>query len=180
MIVIATPAKEKVSAEFTMDLVDMIQYGESDVKFITSLGTMLPNQRTDLVHAAQGLGATHILFIDSDMRFPANALTYLRDKEIIGANYKQRRADKWSASISSKGKRGVEEVDYIGFGFCLIAMSVFEHIEEPWFAFPWDTENRRFVSDDVFLCEKARQTGIETWVDHDLSQKVRHIGTKEF
>lgn len=163
-----------------MDLVDMIQQTGADMKFITSLGTMLPNQRTDLVHAAQKLGASHILFIDSDMRFPANAMTYFRDREIFGANYKQRRADKWSASVSSKGKKGIEKVDYVGFGLCLIAMDVFERIEEPWFAFPWEPEKRRFVSDDVFFCEKARQAGIKTWVDHDLSQRVRHVGTKEF
>jgi predicted O-methyltransferase YrrM len=127
-------------------------------------------------------GASHIMFIDSDMMFPKTALKQLltRDKDIIGANYIQRvRQDQWSAqirgeSVISTEQNGVQEVDSIGMGVCLIKTEVFKTIPQPWFNTPF--ENNQYMGEDNFFCRLAQEHGYKIYVDHDLSQQVRHIG----
>jgi len=55
---------------------------------MTSQGSMLVQQRHSLVERALRQNPTHILFIDSDMEFPADTLNRLlaADKDIVGAN----------------------------------------------------------------------------------------------
>lgn len=182
MIVIATPSRDKVEATFTYDLVQLIQ-NTKDVVFAVSLGTYLQNLRTSLVKQAVLSGATHILFIDSDMRFPNDTVERLlkHNKDIVGANCRQRTQNEWTARkddkfISSDNKTGLEEVDTLGFGVTLIKLDVFG--EQPWFAMPFHEE--KFIGEDVFFSHYAKEKGFKIWIDHDLSQEIKHTGIKEF
>lgn len=178
MIAILTPARDMVQATFAYDLAQLIKKNP-DTEFSIQLGTFLVSQRTDLVEWALGTLASHVLFIDSDMRFPPDAIERLlrHDKDIIGANCRHRRADKWTIGKSSAGKKGIEQVEGIGFGVTLIKTSVFG-MPKPWFATPYDGD--QLISDDIFFCYKAKEAGFKIWVDHDLSQEVKHTGQKEF
>lgn len=177
MILIATPTKETVNAGFSYDLVQLIK-NNPDAYYSISQGTLLCNQRTDLVKAAIKSHLSHVLFIDSDMRFPADTIQRLMKHrlDIVAANCVHRGSQKTTGDIESKGKTGIEEIEKIGFGVTLIRTEVFLKIPEPWFATPYDGE--RFVGEDVFFCHKVRESGIKIFVDHDLSLEVKHEGLK--
>jgi hypothetical protein len=183
MIVIASLTKEYFNSGFTFDLVNLIRK-EPDTLFLVAEGTLLCNQRTDLVKNFLKTDATHILFIDSDMRFPDTVLRALLSakKDIIGANCLQRKKRIPTAvineePITSTNQTGLQEVDSLGFGVILIDRVVFETIPEVWFATPYDGE--KFVGEDRYFCHIAKQRGFQIWIDHDLSQAVGHCGIVE-
>lgn len=177
MIIICTPAKDTVHAGFTFDLVQLIQK-TPDTYFAVSLGSLLPNQRTELVRKVFDAHASHILFIDNDMRFPPDTAQRLlsHKKDIVGINCPQTRANKLALKTSKK--KGLEKVKVIGFGVTLIRTEVFLKVQEPWFATPYD--GMRFVGEDLFFSRKAREAGYTIYVDHDLSKEIRHCGTYEY
>lgn len=178
MILIATPTKETVNAGFAYDLAQLLGR-EKSVKFAISQGTLLCNQRTELVKKMLDAHLfSHILFIDSDMRFPEDTVERLlaHKLDIVGANCVHRGSNKTNTGIKSKGKKGLEEVDHIGFGVILISMKAFSSIPEPWFATPYD--GQKFIGEDIFFCHKAKKQGLKLWVDHDLSLQVKHEGLK--
>lgn len=189
MIVLATPTRDTVTAGFTADLVKLIRrHAATDditLHWAALIGIYIANLRQYGVTLAQGMGASHILFVDSDMRFPADTLDRLvaADKDIVAANYVQRTAPQWWTSrfdgewISSVGRTGLQEVEAVGFGVILIRLSVFDALARPWFDTPYDGQNH--VGEDLYFCQQARNAGFSVWIDHDLSQQVRHQGTVE-
>ena len=154
----------------------------ADAFFVVCEGSMLCNQRARLVDAALAGGADALLFIDSDMRFPADTIERLasRGKPVVGANCVQRSG---RGTTAQRGgglvalKRGVEQVDFIGFGVTLIQTSVLQALPRPHFAMPFDGE--KCIGEDIFFCRLARENGFTVWADHDLGRLVRHIGTIE-
>lgn len=178
MTIICTPTRDAIQAGTVFDLIQLVKKSPQ-AYFSVSQGTILPAQRTGLVKEAIERHFGHILFIDSDMRFPEDLLERLRahGKDIVGVNYRQRNADKWAAGISSEDKKGLEEVDALGFGAILIRTEVFIAVEAPWFANPYDGQG--FVGEDVFFCRKVKEAGYQIFVDHDLSQDIKHIASKE-
>lgn len=180
MIVIATPTRDAVNATFAYNLVQLIKK-TPDAQFIVSKGTLLCNQRTDLVKTVISMHATHILFIDSDMTFPPDTAERLLAHKlpIVGANCMQRGAGVTTAQrngkfVRSKGKKGLSEVDKLGFGVTLIDMMVFLKMPVPWFATPYD--GMKFVGEDIFFCHKAKENGFKIYIDHDLSLEIGHEG----
>jgi hypothetical protein len=185
VIVLATPTRDSVTAGFAADLAKLYRH-RPDVKFGAALGIYIANLRQYAVRAAQQMGASHILFIDSDMRFPEDTLDRLQaaNVDIIGANCVQRTMPEWwvsrvdGASVSSVGRTGKQTVDSTGFGVMLIKLSVFDTLSRPWFATPFDGENH--IGEDLYFCQQARLAGFSVWIDHDLSQAVRHQGAVEY
>jgi hypothetical protein len=179
VILVATPTRGEVLAGFTADLVQLIK-ADPKVDWLVATGTYLPNLRTALVGAAKAY--SHILFIDSDMRFPPDTPERLlkHDLDIVGANCPQRTQKGTTAFIGQKqvpslGKSGLQKVDSLGMGVTLIKTSVFDKIPAPWFATPYD--GNKFVGEDVFFCHKAREHGFNIWIDHELSLEIKHTGT---
>lgn len=186
-ILIGTPARDSVLATFTFDLVNLLEHQKTkNVKWSTAQGTILPNLRAELAKTSINFGYSHLLFIDSDMRFPVDTLDKLlaHDLDIVGVNCKQRTQDEWTARkdgmfISPEGKTGIEEVDTIGMGVTLIKTEVFKKMPVPWFATPFDGKEMKHVGEDVYFCEMARHSGFKTYVDHDLAYFVKHTGVVE-
>jgi len=185
VIVVATPTRGEVLATFTSDLIQLLKYSP-EAQWATCVGSYIPNNRIALVN--QAIGASHILFIDSDMRFPPDTLERLlkHKKDIVGANCRQRTQDQWTATKNGKfvsSSKGLEEVDTLGFGVTLIDMNVFtgklRKLPEPWFAMPYHTQDKKLVGEDVYFCTVAKENGFKIWVDHDLSQEVKHTGSVE-
>jgi len=186
LIIIATPTRDSVQATFAYDLAQLIKHSP-EAEFMVALGTWIQNNRTNLVRESLKMGASHILFIDSDMRFPKDTLERLlkHDKDIIGANCRQRTKDEWTATIdqkfiSSTDRTGLQIVNTLGFGVTLIKKIVFKDIPEPWFQMPYDTKEKKFVGEDSYFSVVAGEQSFDIWIDHDLSQEVRHTGSVEF
>lgn len=177
----------------TMVGATMASRKDIDLRLSHVQGSIIHTARRDLVRMALGGDCTHILFLDSDMRFPRNTLVRLlaHGVPVVGANYPTRRhppkpvtfrSDKTDKErvYTELDSTGLEEVDSTGFGVMLIDMDVFRNMSEPWFSFEWRTP-QHMIGEDVFFSRKARaELGVQTLIDHDLSLRVKHIGTFEY
>ena len=206
---VCVPARDEVHTGFAFDFARMVGHDvkhrckddTNGLKLYTMAGTLIFDQREGLVKAALSEGCTHVLFIDSDMRFPPDIISILLSRElpIVGVNAVTRRKPVLSTALNleltkddetgeikktrwlkvdSRGKEGCEQVTAIGFGATLIAREVFEKLKTPWFSAEWSP--RGIIGEDIYFCLKALDEGIPTFVDHDLSRYIGHIGTHEF
>lgn len=172
-----------MQAGYVYDLFQLLKH-TPEACYMTALGSIIQNVRNELVEYALRGTYSHVLFVDSDMRFPSYSIDSLlsRNRAIIGVNATQRggllpTAVKSGQRISSKNKTGEEEVDVIGFGLVLVEMSVFHDLKRPWFEMLYDPVRNRSAGEDVYFCANARDAGYSVWIDHDLSQKVKHVDT---
>jgi len=198
-IAICVPCRDSVMSGFAFDLANMVGYiarnTDHKITLLQMPGTLIFTQREMLADDALADGAEAILWIDSDMRFPANTLEVMLSRKvpILGVNATTRRApilptalnlemEKDSAvlrKVESRGKQGIEQVTAVGFGVTLVRSQVFKEIPKPWFNIIWKDDGD-IIGEDVHFCVKALDFGIETYVDHDLSPLIKHIGTKEY
>lgn len=160
-----------------------------DNKLFISPGTLIANQRYELVKSAQEWSATHVMFIDSDIEFePEHVINLLDfDEDIVGAAYSKRVApfittawaeiDNWDSYI-----KPAEQVDShikvaaMGLGFCLIKTPVFKKIEQPWFELGF--YNGQYTGEDIEFFRKCISTDI--WLDIQTTCELGHFGTKSY
>jgi hypothetical protein len=199
-VAICVPCRDTVMTGFAFDLAKLCAYeGVTRCAKGGSLmiyqvpGTMIFNQRERLAEEALKDGADAILWVDSDMRFPKDALEILlsRDLPIVGVNATTRKFPVTPTAIDidheknelvkvqSKGKTGLEQVMGVGFGMVLIKKEVFEATQKPWFWFDHNDKGG-IIGEDIYFCAKAFDAGYQTVIDHDLSMHIRHIGTYEY
>jgi hypothetical protein len=197
-IAVCTPARDMVHTMYSYDLVNMVAYHTINTNDAVSLkisqGTLIANQRAELSLDAMAEGCTHILFIDSDMRFPQDMIERLlkHDLDIVATNCARRRMPTGPTAqlYKENGERelvwtmpestGLQEVGSVGMGVMLIKANVFSALAEPWFETPWRVDKRGYIGEDVFFCQKAAAAGFKIWIDHDVSKEIGHIGTFEF
>jgi len=193
-IALGLPSGDMVHKDFAMSLVGIIQYTQlhrPDIKLacIDTRSSIVQKGRHEIVEAAMSINAQKILFLDSDMMFPASIVRDLenQDKDIIGCNYTTRRAPikPTCMRLDKQGYEdfrisGVREVGYIGTGALLISTDVFRKIGKPYFNITWNAENEQFVGEDYTFCDKAREHGYKVYCHFDLSKQVEHIGQRIF
>lgn len=148
--------------------------------------SVLPRARQLAIEDAINGGFTHILMIDDDMKFPPDLLADLikHNVPMVGINYARKShtnpttltCDLEGKNVSSKGKSGIEEVGWLGFGAVLIELSAIKDIPKPWFEMRWLPERADFMGEDFYFSMKARTSGVKLYVDHDVSNKCAHIG----
>jgi hypothetical protein len=197
-IAVCIPTRDTVHAGFAFDLANLVGYfaasGAGHVNILHSNGTLICDQRVDLVNMALTQGAEWILWLDSDMRFPADALSRLlaHGKPIVGTNYSQRVVPPLPTAHVSIGNgefknmwtnadsTGLAEIDFLGMGCLLTKAEVFKRMEKPWFHLGYSTRNHKFIGEDVYFCLNAAKAGYPVLLDHDLSKEIGHIGSFEF
>jgi len=200
-VLICVPCHGACSAGFAWSLARamshfaMLPYdGEKkvDVTFVRS--SNLPEARARLVARAYELEASHILWLDSDMKFPADTISRLLNHNlaVVAANYPTKEIEARPTAYADdedyvgpvwSGERaeGLQRVAHAGMGVMLTDMAVFDHLSLPFFAFePQGPDFVRHVGEDVYFCRKLGAAGIAVHVDHDLSKQVAHIGEFEF
>lgn len=150
--------------------------------FILRVGCDIVSSRTWLVKEAMKKGATHLLFVDSDMFFPADVIPRLlaHDKDIVGVEYNRRRFPLEGTSEPltdiSKSETELYKAKHCGTGLMLINLSIFEKPwEGAWFNFGRDSEGMLKIGEDAWLCYSARDMGFDTWIDPTL--KIGHLGS---
>ena len=198
-IAICVPARDVVNTGFAYDLAMMMAHwtyknasNADNIMLYTSMGTLIVNQRQDLVIKALEDGCTHILFLDSDMRFPKDTLCRLlaHDKPIVAGSYATRRLpvktvafasdEGWDCVYSTPDKMGLEAVAAVGMGCMLLNTKIFDTMTMPFFMIGYSQKTNQFTGEDIFFCRKARSLGIDILIDHELSRELGHLGTLEF
>lgn len=196
-VAICIPARGQMEVTTAFDLTMMAAYmaGKKniDLNVYTSQGTLIFDQRNSLVRTAVDEKCDYILFIDADMRFPKTTLERLlsHNKDIIGVNATTRMMPPkptarniqinedgsvdWLEIFSNKEK-GIGKVDAIGCGVMLIKTSCLKNIPQPYFYFEQLLKGK-LLGEDIYFCIKAKDAGIDTWVDHDLSMEIGHVGS---
>jgi hypothetical protein len=195
-VAICIPCGDDVKAGFAFDLASMVgatAHNMPDVELRMFMGksSILPLGRHRLVEDALAGGATHILWLDSDMRFPKHTLFRLlaHQQPVIGCNYPTRampvqpvtHADEAGNRVFTEaGAEGVESVASTGLGVMLVDADLYRQIPAPWFMVGWNAQAGSYEGEDVYFMRKVRQAGLPVLIDHGLSQDIGHIGEWEF
>ena len=147
---ICIPSFDHWHADFSFDLCGMLLHTTTRSPEPLEIGmhnhrlSVLPTSRNWLVRDALTAGATHVLFLDTDMRFPPETLLRLlsHDLDIVAANCVPRafptRATAWANGahvFTEVGQDGLEEVESIGTAIMMIKATVFERMPPPAFFF---------------------------------------------
>lgn len=190
---ICVPCRDMVSSGFAFDLANLVGFtSKADLAMLTVSGTLIVNQRTNLAREAMDMGCTHVLYIDSDMRFPKDGLDRLlaHDKPIVAANYCTRKfplkpvafGDDYTEErvVTKPDSTGLEPIASIGMGFMLIKTEVFEKIGMPYFMIGFSQKTQEYTGEDIYFCRKARAAGFDVFLDHDLSKEIGHTGEMDF
>lgn len=194
-IQIAFPSREMVHAYWAFDMAQLMGCALEDghqVGIVHSEGTLICDQRTWLAEQAIKMEADWIMWLDTDMRFPRDTLRRLlaHEKPIIGCNYVTRglpptptarelRKKQWLKVPTYQKSTGLQRVTAAGFGAMLTSTEVYAKLPQPWFHFGY-VNKTEIIGEDVCFCLAAAEAGYETYIDHDLSKEVRHIGCLEF
>lgn len=119
------------------------------VSLSKSTGSLIAENRNKVIEVALEVGARYVLFIDTDMVFPKEAIQrmQLHRKPIVSATafvksppympnmYKRVSVNGW-VPIREWERGKLLQVDCIGGAFMLVEASVFKRMPGPWFAQP--------------------------------------------
>lgn len=200
-VAICIPSRGEMEIGTAFDLAVMCAYDSrfrtGHQSIYTVAGTLIFDQREKLAAEAIKEGADYILWIDADMRFPKNTIEVLlaHDKPIVGVNATTRtmpvrptaknleidfdkKENTWHP-IVSKNRTDLEEVTAIGCGVMLVKREVFEKTPRPWFWFQ-NIPGDKLLGEDVYFCVKAYDAGFKTYLDHNLSNMIGHVGRYTF
>jgi hypothetical protein len=201
---VALASHESVPIMFAYDLANLCTYTAAQlpegVSFGLNLvpGTYVHSARQQLIGKLIADGCTHILWLDTDMRFPKDSLFRLleHDLPMVGINYSTRGHPASFVAIKTVGtdeiigcklvtdenSEGIEEVDAIGFGMVLMKVATLRNMPKdvPWFWFDWLPKRKQMIGEDVYFCSLYRKAGNSIHADHDLSRQCAHIGSYEY
>lgn len=194
-IAVSVPTQDQLSAGFAYDLARMMtatahQRHEIELRLHFVRDTILPRGRHDLVRLALETDCSHMLFLDSDMRFPKDTLVRLlaHEEPVVAANYTRRRMPLTPVASDDAGApvfvepdvEGLVPVAVTGFGVMLVDLDVFRQIPAPWFQIGYSAGAGAYAGEDVYFCSLVREHGLSVLVDNTLSREVTHLGEIEY
>ena len=185
LVAIGIPSGDMVHADFAMRLATMCLAPGARAFIINAKSSLVMVGRNQIVEAARLAKATHLLFLDSDLVFPADTLSQLlrHNKDIVGGLYVQRVPPHLPLGMTLDGKHenitsGLKQMLVMPTGCLLLRLSAFDKLPKPWFN--TRVEGEKIMGEDFAFCEQARNAGFEIWCDGDLSCNIAHIGQKTF
>ncbi|MDR3450909.1 MAG: hypothetical protein P4M15_14415 [Alphaproteobacteria bacterium] len=183
LVAIGIPSGDMVHADFAMSLGMLCMRPGAPAFLLNSRSSLVALGRNQCAGAALIMKATHLLFLDTDMVFPADTLARLlaHDKDIVGSTYSRRVPPFHPLTVMEDGSHaqitpGLHRVRQIPTGCLLIRMAVFAALSKPYFNTVAEAGELR--GEDYYFCEQARAAGFEIWCDGDLSFQLGHIGQK--
>ncbi len=194
-LAVLVPCRDTLHSAHALSLAEMVKFNtmnDLDTHVFMDASTILLTQRERLATEAINVGAEYMLWIDSDMAFPATTAVRLlaHNEPVVAANYVRRQfpckgvayetIGDWENPLPFEVYDDLVEVEGIGMGCMLIKTSIFEEMSKPWFEFQWTPESNDFLGEDMYLCQKIAAAGYSIKVDTQLSQDLRHLGTYGF
>ncbi len=204
---IGFPSPDLISVEFHNSLIQLITQTAQFIPLglTNAVSSRIAVNRNMIVENARMLGATDILWIDSDSSFQPHALMQLlmHEKDIACATTCRRKGNDRSpialpidfASLEPNQK--MVKMKQIGFPFMLTKMSVFDKLDELglapdkcYFAEPprwmmrangWEIEGTdALLGEDEYWCHLVLKAGYDIWCDMELSMQIGHVGTQVY
>jgi hypothetical protein len=194
-LAVLVPCRDMLHAAFAKCLTEMVKLNTSsglDTHVVMDASTVLLTQRERLGLEAQKVGADYMLWLDSDMVFPATTALRLmaHNEPIVAANYVRRQLPAkgvayetigdWQNPLPFESRDELVPVEGIGMGCMLMKTAILKEIPQPWFEFGWTPESNDHLGEDMILCQKMAQVGYQVKVDTQLSMEMRHLGTWAF
>jgi hypothetical protein len=193
-VAICIPTRELMHSRCSFSLYNLaIELSAYNIehRLFLSPGTLIANQRHELVKVAKEWGATHVMFIDSDIVFePSHVISLIEFNEpIVGAAYSKRieplittawhKIGDWSTHVVLTEQTDSHiQVEAMALGFCLIKTSVFDELELPWFILGF--HNGEYTGEDIEFFRKCFAADIPVWLDVKTSLEIGHLGIKEY
>lgn len=193
---VCVPCRDMMHSAFSFDLCKLLEYNALvgiETKIHFHIGTLLVTQREQLVQMAVDAGSTHILWLDSDMMFPADTAQQLlkHQKPIVAANYVTRQyphktvaytsLENWNDFlINTSNHNDLIPVVAVGMGCMLTDINVFNKLEKPYFQTVWSPVHNDHIGEDFNLCFNLSKLGYDILIDNKLSLKIQHLGTFAF
>lgn len=186
-VFIAIPCLDMIDVDFVKSLVDLNTKGlEVSINFLA--GSLVYVAREDLTKAAIESGADYVLWLDSDMVFPAETLIdMIRDDVDIVSGLCFRRKTPYTPTIYKKIRIGITEneveeyndypydklfnVEGVG-GACLLVKTkvlkeCIDNFNACWLPL-------KCFGEDISFCIRARKLGYTVYCDSRI--KIGHIG----
>ena len=192
-VLIGTLAQDLVQLGYVTSLMNLRRPAGSTIMFTQS--TIIPHGRDTLVDLAIKGNYEYLLFIDSDMTFPADGLERLlshKEADIVSGLCFARKLDhspcvfkyinyvpgdpaKSKAYAETDIDRDYFEITGCGMAFCLIKVDVLKAVKEKYGSCFSYLGN---FGEDISFCIKAVSLGYKLYCDGSF--RIGHIGSKEF
>lgn len=194
-LAVCIPTRDTLHSAHAMCLLELVKFNTMhniDTHVFMNASTVLLTQREQLATSAIELDSEYVLWLDSDMTFPATTAVRLlaHNEPVVAANYVRRSMPlkgvaytsngDWSSWLSFKKTDSLAEVERVGMGCFLIKTELFSKLSKPWFEFKWNPESNDYLGEDFTLCQKILDAGYKIKIDTALSHEIRHLGTYGF
>ena len=189
-LAIGGPTRDSVPAAFAVDVAQLYAYTRergpwgSDVTVGFVASTYIHVGREWFLEASIKQGATHVLWLDTDMSVPRETavLLAMHDQPIVACNYRVRQASGLFTAArgdqrvpTTASSTGLEAVEYCGLGAMLMRTDVVAGLGRPLFRHGLN-ELGGDIGEDVMFCRGLSRAGYPIYIDHDVSKQVKHIG----
>jgi hypothetical protein len=194
-LAVCIPTRDTLHSAHALSLAELVKFNTMnnvDTHVFMDASTILLTQRERLATMAIDLDAEYMLWLDSDMVFPATTAVRLlaHNEDIVCANYVRRQfpckgvayetIGDWENPLPFDVRDELATVEGIGMGCVLMKTEIFTQLAKPWFEFGWSPESNDFLGEDMILWQKIAALGYSIKVDTALSQEMRHLGTYAF
>jgi hypothetical protein len=190
-VAICIPSGDMVHTDFMLSLIHVMQKARMTgfrISVVNSKASIVAIGRNLAVKAGRETRAEWLLFLDSDMIFPAETIERLisHGRDVVGATYPRKilplafignRLDGVPFSLADKG---VIEATRLPAGCLLIKRDIFDRMQEPFFRCGYDEKSGEILGEDFWFSDRVRALGYSLWCDMELSLHVEHIGSYRF
>jgi len=198
-VLVATLSNGVWTADFGVSLCNLAvafhshkvgEYKEQTLHIMHAKGSILPRMRYSCLKEAKKLNADYLLFVDSDQTFPRSALHRLisHDLDVVAANVAVKRlpSHPTATKLNEKGEivpvftdvdsKGLEEVYRVGTGLMLLSKKAIHALPPDCFEMRYRKDVDDYQGEDWLMNDFLAQAGFKTYIDHDLSKHVGHVG----
>lgn len=194
-LAVLIPCRDTLHSAHALALAELVKFNTMhniDTHVFMDASTILLTQRERLATQAVGLNADYMLWLDSDMVFPATTAVRLlaHNEPVVAGNYIRRqkpykgvaykKIGDWEKPLSFDIQDELVSVAGVGMGCLLIKTDIFKELSKPWFDFQWTPSSNDFLGEDMYLCQKITAAGYSIKIDTMISQELHHLGTFAF
>ncbi len=176
---LAVCVSDFIHADTVTDMVTMFTVSPCTAFFFR--GSQVPEQRNQAVMAFLETTHTHLLFIDSDMRFPATTLQRLLSHNVgvVACDYRKRITPHDPVTTYKPNSKfaGLLQVESVATGCMLIRRDIIDQMSQPYFTYPFDISTNKHVTEDTYFCSKCHEKQIPVYIDCELSREIGHISS---